>query len=72
MLWEQKKLHAVEISTEPFDTDQEVTLYYKRSADTTWTKIGTMTATNSTSGVFKDFLRSESGSFLTLEVFSLE
>jgi hypothetical protein len=52
----KKKLHAIGLSTEELDTNQKITLSYKRTSDTSWTTIGTMTSANSTNGVFKEFI----------------
>lgn len=51
-----KKLYSVEVSTEPLTDGQEVSLYYCKDNETSWTKIGTFSDANE---IGKEFTRAE-------------
>lgn len=48
----EKKLHGVEIVTEPLESGQTISLYYKRDGDASRTKIGDFTGTDEVSAEF--------------------
>mgnify|MGYP003559814835 FL=1 len=54
----EKKLHGVEIVTEPLESGQTISLYYKRDGDASRTKIGDFTGTDEVS---KEFLYDDNG-----------
>lgn len=57
----EKKLHGVEIITEPLDEGQTISIYYKLNGDATRTKIGDFTGTTEIS---KEFLYDNDGNNL--------